>query len=666
MAFSKITLTFTGFDSGNPIGEEIFFKLDGDDKNETGVAVRSAPLQWTVSGDNNEAALNYKNSIQADYPGIGTFQVAGNQVIITANYDGAIFSDFSNNFGRVSEVIENVAYIAPFELLTSALSQATNPCTDIRVTLTQQNGTAPFTWLNPLVGTVGLVGDLPRLGSTIPITIADDNGETDSINVFVPAPINVGLISRITITGDQLGATATVAVSMVAVTGITYEYSLDGTNFQTSNVFTAILPGNYTLYVADQYGCVISKNFSVTISALRPPAYRSVPLSNSFSFIEQQQAPNGLNVFYNGYNVQPNDYVPSVRWYNKKYFQHWTNVDTVTTQFRSNYDQISARLVDIVTETPYKTMSIVKKSNNLGLRQILQCVVYDRGNNQSGVYFLSGNTYDADGNIVGSYDLDGKLPTWARVGNVFTLSGTASNGTFQIKQTIFDEDLLVDAIIIDRVYTDAIASVNGLADATYNKLDYEVYEFDTSFADVVEGCYRVELVMQDSLGEYQNSFWDSTPLLVDNNIKDECYFESSDHPDDGIDYSTGIIHKQRVRGVAFVPEYDATKTTNRDSARRLRTLDGRTTKIINFSGSELPFWVDEKLSLFISKKLVKLNGVEVNSEEGFERSEVNLNTRRMSLSIKFEIVNWEQYFTDTFDPNLERGFLLTESGFLKL
>ena len=45
-------------------------------------------------------------------------------------------------------------------------------------------------------------------------------------------------------------------VNVVGTIGlITFDYSIDGTTYQTSNIFTALAEGNYTVYIRDSYGC---------------------------------------------------------------------------------------------------------------------------------------------------------------------------------------------------------------------------------------------------------------------------------------------------------------------------------------------------------------------------------------------------------------------------
>lgn len=653
MATSKITLTFTNWDSGDPTGTTINFKANGVDKNEVAVLVRTTSGQFNVSGDNNDAANNYKNAWQADYAaGFATITVLANVVTIEALADGVEFTDFvTDPPGRVSEVIDNVPFDPPLEITGAVLSPAdTNPCTTVKVTLSQVNGTPPFTWVSPLPGNVGLEGTVPRSGGNITITIEDDNAEQDSIVVAIPALLDNTAIEEIVIEGDPSGLYGTVSVLMTTFPGvpITYEYSMDNVTFQTSNVFTSVLPGVYTMYIKDNFGCTIQEEFEVTLEGIRPPVYRLIPKSNSFGWFEQQAAVSDCVNPYNSTNAKPNDYKPT-RWYNPKYFQPWCSIDNPKTQFRSNYDTLTAKMYNIVTEAEVATFTIEQKSNNIGQRQIMDAKIYDKGAGQTGIYWLTGNIYDTDGvTVIDTYALNGQLPEWVKVGQKFMLSGSATDGLFEIKQIIYDSTLLVNAAVIDRVYTDLTEPVTVKVDATYNRLNYETYEFLADFTGIPEGCYNIILSMTDSEEEYPDSIWETLPFRITSGNRDLVYIESSDHVDDGILYSTGIIHKQRFQGLFYEEDFPSTYETSRDSRKQINKLDGRVQHVIILEAIDVPYWVFEKLALYISKKNIRVNNIQIQCEEEFEVERFP-GYSRVNLKTDTFVSGYEQYITNAYD-----------------
>lgn len=653
MAFSTITISFVDVASNPPI-DSIEFQINGINKPESGVLLRTGPGTFTVNTVNdNIQASNYRAAIQADYSA-GLFNAVqiGPNIVITALADGAVFSDFDTSHPLVvSAVIDNVAFDPEFTLTDAELSEAdTNPCTTVKVTLSQVDGTPPFTWVSPLPGNIGLEGTVPRSGGDITITVEDDNEVQSSILVPIPVSLDNSAIDSIVIEGDPSGLYGSVSVLMNTFSGveITYEYSMDGVNFQTSNVFTSVLPGLYTMYIRDNFGCTISEEFEVSLSGIRPPSYSLIPNSNSFGWFQQQTAVNDCTNPYNGTNAKPNDYKPT-RWHNPKYFQPWCPIDNPLTQFRSNYDTLVAKLINILTDAEVATLPITKKSNNIGQRQIMDAKIYDRGSGQTGIYFDSGNIYDTDGvTVIDTHSLAGQLPEWARVGQKFFLSDSAADGLFEIQQIIYDSELLVNAIVINRVYTDLSEPIAAKVDATYNRLNYETYEFFTDLSAVPEGCYKVTLSMTDSLEEYQDSLWETFPFKVTSANKDIIYIESSDHIDDGILYSTGIIHKQRFTGLFYEEDYPSSFEVHKDSRKEVNKLDGRVEQVMILEAIDVPFWVHKKLALFISKKNIRVNNLQVQFIEEFER-EKSPTYSRVNLKAEAIVKGFEQYMTNTYD-----------------
>lgn len=651
MAFSKIVLTFTNWDSGDWTGQTVGFQVDGDPKNETAVLVRFGSGQFEGESLDQFAALNYMNAWIADYAGSQfTANRIGNVVTITATYDGAEFSDFTSSpGGRVAAEITNVEFDPEFVLNGATLSAAdTNQCTTIKVTLTGLNGTPPYVWNTVLPGNAGLVGTAPRSDGNIDIEVEDDEGEISNIVVAVPKILSPSDISAVNITGDPSGLFGSVTVIMAAVAILTFEYSLDGVTFQAGNVFSGILPGTHTLYVKDQYGCTISQEFEVTLTTIRPPHYRLIPRTNSFGWHEMQAAVSYCSNPYNGYNAKPNSYKP-LRYYNPKYFQPWCTNDSPQSQFRSNYDTLTAILMDIVTEAavPGHVITIDKISDNIGQRQIMDAKIYDRGSGQTGVYFESGDYYDTSSTVIGSYTLDGQLPEWVKVGQTFSLTGSAADGIFEIVQIIFDSELLVNAAIINRVYADIAEPITVKVDAAYNKLNYETYQFTTDLSAVPEGCYKVVLTMEDSLTEYPTAVYETYDFIVTPANPDHVVMTSANHVDDGIVYGS-IAFKQRFTGVFYEEDYPSDYETSRDSRKALNKLDGRVQRVFILDVVDVPFWVYEKLALFIAKEDVTVNGKEIQTDEPFE-VERTKGYSRVNLTAKCFEKGYEQYMTNTYE-----------------
>ncbi len=61
----------------------------------------------------------------------------------------------------------------------------------------------------------------------------------------------------------------TYSISIVSSGGaFPVEYSIDGTNYQEDSFFYEVAPGNYTAYVRDNNGCIVTKDFTVDATSL--------------------------------------------------------------------------------------------------------------------------------------------------------------------------------------------------------------------------------------------------------------------------------------------------------------------------------------------------------------------------------------------------------------
>ena len=88
------------------------------------------------------------------------------------------------------------------------------------------------------------------------VTVTDSHGCSNSHTVEV-TPSDVAIIEDVSITDFQIGDNNSIVVT---VTGPgDYEYSLDGVNYQDSNVFEGLFPGTYTVYVSDKNGCGVTQ-----------------------------------------------------------------------------------------------------------------------------------------------------------------------------------------------------------------------------------------------------------------------------------------------------------------------------------------------------------------------------------------------------------------------
>ena len=91
--------------------------------------------------------------------------------------------------------------------------------------------------------------------------------DTDTVEILEATPISATAEIIQEYTCDQLGS-----IQAINVSGGTppYQYSIDGTNFQSSNIFTGLSSGSYTITIKDANGCTFTTN-TLILDDLDPP-----------------------------------------------------------------------------------------------------------------------------------------------------------------------------------------------------------------------------------------------------------------------------------------------------------------------------------------------------------------------------------------------------------
>src|SRR5690606_34087047 len=93
---------------------------------------------------------------------------------------------------------------------------------------------------------------------TYTVTVTDSNGciVTDTFDLNTPDAV----VASINTTSDFCYDTTNGATIEVTVTSgqAPFEYSINGASFQSSNMFTNLTPGVYTITVRDAFGCTVT------------------------------------------------------------------------------------------------------------------------------------------------------------------------------------------------------------------------------------------------------------------------------------------------------------------------------------------------------------------------------------------------------------------------
>ena len=409
---------------------------------------------------------------------------------VTALYPNAVFTVDPLNVlpSMIRLEITNVVSPPIVTIGTPTFStSSTNQCELIKVTVpttpTAFKVVSPFEDLTP---DNPVVFDINR-GQTIQFVVENSDGVPSSLQIQLP-----DYLSAANFTAQQIitpsGSTATIVG--INNYGLTLEYSLNGSDWQSSNVFSGLTAGNYDFYVKDQFGCQFSKPFEVKEFSNNdiniPIPYLYISKSNPIRYAKRVDF-NLIRKTDDNTLSYESDSEPM---YCEK--QQWLNTDVVKTQFKSNF---ADNTVNIVKSDGSKVEIFPNKmSYNMDIKdkRDARIIGVTGDDSKTGIYFTTGNTYNYDTNAVtGTYGLYGGLPEWGQIGNYFKIGAT----WYKIESTFFDTTKQATVLVFTLNY---VANPNPVIVSTiYDRFNYEVYEFDVDMSAYLNTDIQVEIVSED-------------------------------------------------------------------------------------------------------------------------------------------------------------------------
>ncbi|MFN5170245.1 MAG: SprB repeat-containing protein [Cyclobacteriaceae bacterium] len=172
--------------------------------------------------------------------------------------------------------------------LAVSLSSKSNPtsCTspDGSISVTGSGGTAPYQFKldnGPFQSNSTFSG---LTAGSFQISAKDANGCESSISVGLDSPGNLVVSSVQVVNTTCGGSSGSITITAIGTTALTYQ--LNGGAFQSSNSFSNLQPGNYSVVVRDANSCTTSSPARVLsgvsyTSAVRPVLQTSCGLTNS-------------------------------------------------------------------------------------------------------------------------------------------------------------------------------------------------------------------------------------------------------------------------------------------------------------------------------------------------------------------------------------------------
>ncbi len=199
-------------------------------------AAGTPPYEYSIDGGANWQTSNVFNGLSAN-----TYTI--------------LFRESNGCQGQLTQVVNEPMALAATLAQTAVVC---NGQSNGVITVTASGGTGPYQYSID-GGTNWQPGNIFNVAAgSYTITTRDNNLCTITGNIVVTEPPVLTATAATTNATCNGGPDGTITVA-AAGGNSSYQYSIDGTNFQASNVFN-VIAGNYTVYVRDNLGC----SFSIT------------------------------------------------------------------------------------------------------------------------------------------------------------------------------------------------------------------------------------------------------------------------------------------------------------------------------------------------------------------------------------------------------------------
>tara|TARA_R110000796_G_scaffold58535_1_gene135216 strand:+ start:1785 stop:3836 length:2052 start_codon:yes stop_codon:yes gene_type:complete len=456
-------------------------------------------------------------------------------------------------------------------------------------------------------------------GDRSKIAVSDTLGEvigaisTNNPRKLISSDITTDIINLTT------GANITVTVAYISPYVSVYEYSIDGTNYSTTNIFTSLSNGNYTIYVKDALGCIISKSVIVDGATSLGETIFSISDINPIRYSKYEV--NKKNNYKNTLSSN------SLRLIKYPYIQQFLETDIPTTQFKTNaqYVNVFAIKEDLTTTV----LTAIKKTLNTGLSAKSTSTYFDIGDGKSAIYFGAVNTLNPITNaVIGNVDYGFSLPVWAnKEGNYVTIDGL---GQVKIDSIGYSDTYQAFILEFNISYTGSPIAKN--ISASYNLQPYEIYEFLAPMTLLPESF---NIVIETGVSSTEINFTYISEKIK--RVENSNFLFEIDYWDDAnigdMNYQTGVKHKLRVNG--YVDYLGEQSTEGYDGDKQYYVTDNTVYNSEIFSFDRLSFQMAQKLRLVVTHSNLVINGIYYNlSEEPEVTGDPNYNFKRFSVTLK--------------------------------
>lgn len=630
--------------------------------------LRVGPNQVTqgtpTSTTGERSAINFASAFNLDYNSSEAYTFSQLLNVVTIISTDSRFTFTSGTAVDDTETALDVDFAitassgTEFQIDSVEFSQGDDECSEVEVSVTttqlatkitspfvlEDNEDNPFTFMWPR-------NQLFNLNCE---NVTEDTAS--QAGVVTPSFFDISA-KEVIINNSPSGANLTIYLN--SASDLEIEYSLDDATWQESNSFTGLVPDTYTVYVRDQFGC--KQNFSVLISEsdINSP-YFQIPKSNSIRYANKIVWGDAANYKNDDNTLSFQAFAKDNRLAHKE-IQLFQSADVITTQFRSNYAENLAKVIKAdLTEV---ALSVIKKSNNIGLKDKRDAKIFSFDTGKTGIYFITGNIYNYDTDVVtGTHNLNGTLPDWAVEGNYIKIGASF----YLIESIVYDDSRNSDVIVFSNPYS-GTANANQIVGCIYNLKNYEVYEFEIDMVDYLDERIQVRINANDPNFQDLVKISEFIEVAVRHEQTVDIHYWNENNTD--MFYASGI--KNRIR----IPIMDVIASDDEESENHKTDTNSVLLSAEFYEGDEFEFEpqtkeMHRKTKLALSHKFVFIDGVQYIKNGNFESEKLE-DSNLYSLKVKM-LKAGEPFINNSnngfeFDGSSEEipGLIETESGFVK-
>ena len=517
---------------------------------------------WT---DINAQANAFANQFQGDYNTRNIYTVNRSANVITIeHFDNDHFLNFDDQSTSLTVSHANTTQGQTFAGVHTISEYSTDPCGSVNLNISVlPSGTADEITVTYNAGTLAEAQTQTTVVGTATFVIERGRNVTYAVTVGAetkryPATIPpLFYIDRVDVANTISGATVDVITTDLGTGFNAKEYQIqviDGstpppteTSYQSSSTFTNVVPGEWIVYARDQFGCVRNESIEIELqnNYKRAPFYSFVSPVNDFPFVLIKERTAGLNLNVNNLRSehQPQKTGVTVKG------EHYTyEAQQGKIQFRSS-GQINKAFA-VGCDDQEIELVVTQKSDFISKDTFLEGnYEYDATLDRLKLYFTTGNTYDIDGNVIGTHTYNNTLPNFYQIGLLIIIPGVGQGIIESIDRTGGVHYAITSL-------TNDLTATGAIFQSIHTEVGYEEYEVEYDVSQLTSDSFYLRITCAEDSAEQQSGdlkslgydLWETHLIhkLSDDELCNYHLIEYFGYKRHEINYKYGIVHRRWI------------------------------------------------------------------------------------------------------------------------